>query len=68
MHSSIKNAPLTATLSEELLGESETSKARLKLVFIGSLFLTSWIIGTARMGEVFVSNHSVSLLGTLIGM
>ncbi len=44
------------------------SRARLQLLFIGSLFVTCATIGYLRMGELFVSSHSVPLIGTLLGM
>lgn len=43
-------------------------QARRQLLFIGGLFVICTTIGYLRMGELFVSSHSVPLIGTLLGM
>ena len=68
MESSINNANLIANLSANLPEYTVENRARLQLLFIGALFVTSATIGYLRMGELFVSTQSVPVLGTLLGM
>ena len=68
MENSISNATFTANLSASLPADTAENRARLQLLFIGALFLTSATIGYLRMGELFVSTQSVPVLGTLLGM
>lgn len=69
MISPITSHHSTAHNSDDRFAANETSKARMQLAFIGTLFATSWAIGSLRMGEVISSNsHAVSVLGTLLGM
>ena len=68
MERSIDLTDVTANLSANLPADTMENRARLQLLFIGSLFVTCATIGYLRMGELFVSSHSVPLIGTLLGM
>lgn len=55
---------LFAPLSDDTV----ENRARLQLLFIGSLFVTCATIGYLQMGELFTSTQSVPMLGALLGM
>lgn len=68
MERSINLTDVTANLSANLPADTMENRARLQLLFIGTLFVSVWTLGYLRMDDLFVSTHSVPLLGTLLGM
>ncbi|MBF7731237.1 hypothetical protein [Pseudomonas sp. N040] len=64
----IKQTPGSAHSPADLFGNDKTGQANLQLAFIATLFVTCWVAGYIRMGEVFDASHGVSIVGTLIGM
>ena len=68
MKVSSKKPSSIANLPAHLPSDTVENRARLQLLFIGSLFVTCATVGYLRMGDLVVSTHSVPLIGTLLGM
>jgi hypothetical protein len=64
MNNSINNASLTANLP----ADSEENRTRRQLLFLGAFFAACASIAYLRMDQIIVSDHSVPLLGALLGM
>lgn len=68
MNTLIKNAATDNNLFAARPADTVENRARLQLLFIGSLFVTCATVGYLQMGELFVSTQSVPVLSTLLGM
>ena len=68
MNTSIKNAAADNNLFADLPADTVENRARMQLLFIGSLFVTCATIGYLQMGELFVSSQSVPVIGAMLGM
>lgn len=68
MNNSINNVANEINLLAQLPADTVENRARMQLLFIGSLFVTCATIGYLQMGELFVSTQSVPVIGTLLGM
>jgi hypothetical protein len=68
MKVSSKKPSNIANLSTHLPSDTVENRARLQLLFIGSLFVTCATVGYLRMGDLVISTQSVPLIGTLLGM
>ena len=68
MKVSSKKPSSIANLSAHLPSDTVENRARLQLLFIGSLFVTCAAVGYLRMGDLVISTQSVPLIGTLLGV
>lgn len=68
MSNSINHVATENNLFAQLPADTVENRARLQLLFIGSLFAICATIGYLQMGELFASTQSVPMVGALLGM